>query len=209
MLENDELAIMKRRKKERATVCLVLFVGSKILYPAGLSSLYRMCSTASQLKDKNILSGNLNGSCRCLSVALWLVCPICSVELIGWCSRCLITSIILSLSTQPRAFTRSATAFPLSFYFRGSVASSAPGDPAYSSQVSYWTKGWLIDSSLSEWLYRYFSGVALDVPCVTIWESSFHGTACVLVYWNGAGTFEVTLSEEHKKKLMPSLAGCS
>lgn len=22
--------------------------------------------------------------------------------------------------------------------------------------ISYWTKGWLIDSSLSEWLYRYF-----------------------------------------------------
>lgn len=56
------------------------------------------------------------------------------------------------ISTQPRAFTRSGTftAFPLSFYFLGSVASSAPGDPAYSSQVSYWTKGWLIDSSLSE-----------------------------------------------------------
>ncbi|KAJ1381802.1 LisH dimerization motif domain containing protein [Sesbania bispinosa] len=42
-------------------------------------------------------------------------------------------------SPQPKAFTWSGTfmAFPLSFYFQGSVASSAPSNPAYSNQVCY------------------------------------------------------------------------
>lgn len=76
-------------------------------------------------------------------------------------------------STQPGAFTRSGTftAFPLSFYFLGNVASSAPGDPAYSNQVSYWTKlrdGSLIVACRNDCTGTSASGVALDVPCVTI-----------------------------------------
>ena len=113
-----------------------------------------MCSTASQLKD-NIEylirqpKWKLSLFERCVMVGL--------SNLFRGADRLVLVFPLpyhfhYPFSTQPRAFTRSGTftAFPLSFYFRGSVASSAPGDPAYSSQVSYWTKGWLIDSSLSE-----------------------------------------------------------
>lgn len=74
-------------------------------------------------------------------------------------------------STQPRAFTRSGTftAFPLSFYFLGNVASSAPGDPAYSSQLAIGLRdGSLIVACRNDCTGTSASGVAQDVPCVTI-----------------------------------------
>lgn len=175
-----------------------------LVFPAFIECVLRLAS----LKTiSNILSGNLNGSCRCLSVAFKKF-----VQSVPW-SWSVGVGVPVALPL-PLSFLYATQGFhPPSLPFLCLSTSSEVWHlpllaiPLTPAKLAIGLRdGSLIVACRNDCTGTSASGVALDVPCVTIWD---HGTACVLVYWNGAGTFSVTLSEEHKNQLMPSLAANS